>query len=217
MRLDDVLANARLYLIFTEELSELPLEEALPAAVAGGVDLVQIREKGDAAKRIELARRALDALAGAGTPVIVNDDPEAAVAAGAHGVHLGPEDMPPAAALKILAPGMVLGLSTTTVADALAAVKSGAHYIGVGTVFATGTKRGKTIIGPLAAARVARSVPVPAFPIGGIDAAGARELARAGLRRAAVCSAIISGRNVEERAAAIRASLEAPPPRGSRS
>jgi thiamine-phosphate pyrophosphorylase len=139
--------------------------------------------------------------------VIVNDDPEAAVAARAQGVHLGPLDMDPAAARAILEDGMLLGLSSTTVDDALAAERAGADYIGVGTVFPTDTKTGKSIIGPAGAAAAARAVSIPAFPIGGIDAHGARELARAGHGRAAVCAAILGGRDVKERAAAIASAL----------
>jgi thiamine-phosphate diphosphorylase len=228
----DRLAAARLYAIFTEAASVLPPEEALAAAMRGGADIIQIREKGSRARRIELARLALkiaarhgaevgnaavtpraapgaaaDSAESAGVLVIVNDDPEAAVEAGAHGAHIGPEDMDPAAARAILEPGMILGLSTTTLDDALAAVKAGSDYIGVGTVFPTDTKTGKTIIGPEAAARVAQAVAIPTFPIGGIDREGARLLAQAGIDRAAVCSAVFGGKAVADQAAAIRRAL----------
>ena len=188
------LQDARVYLIYTDSASVLPLEDALRLAAEGGVDMVQIREKGPRERRLDLARRALAVLQGRDIPVIVNDDPEAAVAARAQGVHLGPLDMDPAAAREILEPGMILGLSSTTIDDALAAERAGADYIGVGTVFPTDTKTGKSIIGPAGAAAAARAVSIPAFPIGGIDAAGAKELARAGLGRAAVCAAILGGR-----------------------
>lgn len=209
----DRLADARLYAIFTEAASVLPPEEALAAAARGGADIIQIREKGSRARRVELARLALkiaaeNATADAELLVIVNDDPEAAVEAGAHGAHVGPEDMDPAAARAILEPGMILGLSTTTLEEALAAVKAGADYIGVGTVFPTDTKTGKTIIGHEAAATVAAAVAIPTFPIGGIDREGARLLAQAGCGRAAVCSAIFGAKDVAERAATIRRELE---------
>jgi thiamine-phosphate diphosphorylase len=106
---------------------------------------------------------------------------------------------------------MILGLSTTTLDDARAAEQAGADYIGVGTVFPTETKTGKTIIGPEAAARVAGAVSIPTFPIGGIDREGARLLARAGCGRAAICSAIFGGKDVVERAAAIRQTLRNAP------
>jgi len=205
------LRDARVYLIYTDSISVLPLEDALCLAADGGADVVQIREKGPRARRLALARRALDVLAWRDIPVIVNDDPEAAVAAGAQGVHLGPHDMDPTEARALLDEGMVLGLSSTTLEDARAAERAGADYIGVGTVFPTGTRTGKTIIGPAGAARIAAAVSIPAFPIGGIDAAGAAELAGEGLGRAAVCAAILGGRDVQERTAAIARALRQSP------
>jgi len=201
------LKDARVYLIYTDSSSVLPLEDALRLAADGGVDMVQIREKGSRQRRLDLAGRALHVLEGRNIPVIVNDDPEAAVAAGAHGVHLGPLDMDPSAARAMLKEGMILGLSSTTIDDALAAERTGADYIGVGTVFPTDTKAGKALIGPAGAARAAAAVSIPAFPIGGIDAAGAKELAKAGLGRAALCAAILKGPDVKERTAVIARAL----------
>lgn len=207
MNVEERLRRARLYLIYTDALSVHPIEEALKSAARGGVDLVQIREKGGHDERVALTRRALNALAGSDLLVLVNDDPAAAVEAGAHGVHLGPDDMEPVAARRIITPGMLLGLSTSTLHDARDAVDAGADYIGVGTVFATGTKKGKTIIGPEEAARISRSVPIPAFAIGGIDRVGAERLAAAGCGRAAVCAAIIARSDVETQALSIRKAL----------
>jgi len=199
--------EAHLYLIYTDSLSRSPIEDVLVQAVRGGVDLVQIREKESARKRLDLTRRALEALRGMDVPVVVNDDVTIAVEAAAHGVHLGPDDLEPRYARELLGSNMVLGLSTTTEEDAQRALAAGADYLGVGTIFATNTKTGKRIIGPEGAARVCRGVPLPAFPIGGIDLQGAQALARAGCRRAAVCSAILGASDVEETAAAIRAAL----------
>ncbi len=211
MDTQETIRRARLYLIYTDDLSALPIEEALRQAVRGGVDLVQIREKGSLDRRLDLTRRALEALEGSGVPVIVNDDPDAAARAGAHGVHLGPDDLAPEEARRILPPGAVLGLSTTSLPDAEAALESGADYIGVGTVFPTSTKSGKAIIGPAGAAVVSAAISIPVFPIGGIDAAGAAALVRAGVIRAAVCSAIIDTSDVAERASAIAKILRASP------
>jgi thiamine-phosphate pyrophosphorylase len=115
--------------------------------------------------------------------------------------------MDAADARAILKEGMVLGLSASTLADAQAAERAGADYIGVGTVFPTSTKMGKPLIGPAGAARLAASVAIPAFPIGGIDATGATELAREGCGRAAVCAGILAGTDVRERTAAIALAL----------
>lgn len=211
MDTQETVRRACLYLIYTDHLAALPLEDTLLEAVRGGVELVQIREKGSFARRLDLTVRALKTLEGSGVPVLVNDDPAVAVEAGAHGVHLGPDDMNPVEARRILAPESVLGLSTATIDDASAALEAGADYIGAGTVFPTTTKSGKKIIGPEGAAGIDAAVPLPVFPIGGIDAGGAAALVSAGIRRAAVCSAIIGGKDVAERAAEISRILRASP------
>src|SRR5213594_4658727 len=117
-----------------------------PAALAaallrGGARLVQLRWPGASAREFLAAARAVRPLArAAGALFLVNDRPDVARAAAADGVHLGQDDLPLAAARRILGPGAVIGLSTHSLEEARAGAAGGADYIGVGPVYATTSK-----------------------------------------------------------------------------
>lgn len=153
--------------------------------------VVQFRCKNVTEKEyLAYVRSGLTVLRAAGCPLIVNDSLAVALTAGADGVHLGQDDLPPAAARKIAGELLLIGRSTHTVAEAKVAAHEYADYIGIGCVAATGTKNTPRVIGIEKAARIARTVKLPGYAIGGIDAALARGLKRAGCRRIAVSSAI---------------------------
>jgi thiamine-phosphate diphosphorylase len=204
------LAAARLYLLATRRLSRLPLADAVAAACRGGVRVVQVREKEAPDAEVEAIARDLAPLVReAGGLLLVNDRVDAALASGADGVHLGPEDAPPAAARRRLGPDLIVGVTTHDLAQANRAVADGADYVGIGPVFPTDTKGVPIrVVGPEAAARVARSIPVPAFAIGGIAPGNARRLRAEGITRAAVCAAILGAEDPEAAARAILAALE---------
>jgi thiamine-phosphate pyrophosphorylase len=210
------LAGARLCLLATRALSRLPLVEAVAAACRGGVRVVQVREKG--VPDAELLAATLDLAAAAreaGALLLVNDRVEVALAAGADGVHVGPSDMDPATARVLLGPDRIVGVTTHDLAQANRAVAAGADYVGIGPVFPTGTKGVPVLaIGPEAAGRVARAIPVPAFAIGGIAPGNAGRLRAAGCGRVAACAAILGAADPE---AAARGILEALAPSGSAS
>ena len=205
-----VLADARLYLLATRAIARRPIAEAVAAALRGGVRVVQVREK-EAPDDVVLAvvRDLLPLVRGAGGILLVNDRVEVAREARADGVHLGPEDADPAEARRMLRPGSVIGITTHDLAQANRAVAAGADYVGIGPVFPTRTK-GVPVraIGPEAAGRVARAIPVPAFAIGGIDPSNAARVREAGCGRAAVCAAILASADPEASARAILAALE---------
>jgi thiamine-phosphate pyrophosphorylase len=211
------LAAARLYLLATRSLSRLPLAEAVAAACRGGVRVVQVREKGAPDAEVLAVVRDLAAVAReAGALLLVNDRVEVAVEAGADGAHVGPEDLSPAEARRILGPGRILGVTTHDLAQANRAVADGADYIGIGPVFPTDTKGVPVrVIGPEAAGRVARAVRVPAFAIGGIGPENAWRLRDGGCDRAAACAAILGAGDPERAAREILAALG--PPTGSAS
>jgi thiamine-phosphate pyrophosphorylase len=198
----DRLASARLYLLATRALSRLPLAEAVAAACRGGVGIVQVREKGAPdAEVLAVAREA-------GALLIVNDRVEVALEAGADGAHVGPEDLAPAEARRLLGPGRILGVTTHDLAQANRAVAAGADYVGIGPVFPTDTKGVPIrVIGTEAAGRVARAVRVPAFAIGGIAPGNARRVREGGCDRAAVCAAILGAEDPERAAREILAAL----------
>lgn len=196
------LAAARLYFV-SGDLG------ALPAALRGGVDLFQLRDKeaGDEtllAKAAE-ARRLCDE---AGALLVVNDRPDIAVAAAADGVHIGQDDMGVAQARAVVGPDRLVGRSTHTPAQIDDAGREGADYIGVGPVFETPTKAGREAVGLALVAYAARHATVPFFAIGGIDADNAQDVVGAGARRLAVVRAIAHAGDPEGAARRLRAVAE---------
>jgi thiamine-phosphate pyrophosphorylase len=132
----------------------------------------------------------------------VNDDVGLARLSGAHGVHLGQEDGPIASAREMLGPGVVIGRSVSSVEEAREAVREGADYLGVGTVYATPTKPEEVAAGPALLREISdAAVPVPWFAIGGVTLGTAREVAEAGALGFAVVRAVL---DAEDPAAAAR-------------
>lgn len=169
----------------------------LPALVAeavrGGVTVVQLRAKSLAPPElVGLGKAVAAALAGTGVPLIVNDRPEAALACGAAGVHLGQGDAPVPEARRLLGPAATVGVSVNTVEEALRAEREGADYLGAGPAYATATKATDLpVLGPEGIAAVKRAVRIPVVAIGGVGPANAAALARAGADGIAVVSAIL--------------------------
>jgi thiamine-phosphate pyrophosphorylase len=164
------------------------------AAIAGGVDLVQLREKhASARERYDLGRKLRERTAAAGIPLLVNDRVDLAEAIGADGVHLGEEDLPVAVARDLLGDGAIIGRSVSTPAAARTAEAVGADYLGVGAVFRTESKEvldEQSEIGVERVGKIAESVSIPVIGIGGITVESAREVVAAGADGVAVISAI---------------------------
>ena len=186
------LGEARLYLLASTSLCPRPLLETIRAAVEGGVDVVQLREKEMTDRDLlHVARRVAEVVADAGALFLVNDSVRIAALAGADGVHLGQDDLPVEAARTVLGPGPLVGVSTHSIEQARTAVVDGADYVGIGPTFATATKdTGHTPRGVDLAADVTRSIEIPAFAIGGVSLENVERLVHAGVRRVAVSSAI---------------------------
>jgi thiamine-phosphate diphosphorylase len=174
------------------------------AAVDGGATCIQLRLKEIAAR--DLVGVARDLVRGVSVPVIVNDRADIAIAAGAAGVHLGPDDLPPQAVRSFAPAGFIIGVSVG--ADDEIANASGADYAGIGPVFQTGTKRdaGKPI-GTGEFARLAAATGLPAVGIGGITAANAHQLLDAGAAGVAVVSSIFGAIDPRAAAAAILSAI----------
>jgi thiamine-phosphate pyrophosphorylase len=190
------LAAARLYLI----ADAAALDRAGLAAVAGGVTIVQLRDRGrELAKTRALALR--ERFRDAGALFIVNDDPVLAAAIDADGVHLGQDDMAVERAREIVGPEALIGLSTHSTAQIDAA--RGVDYIGVGPVWATPTKPGYAPVGLELVRYASEHAGVPFFAIGGIDAANAGKVFAAGAQRLAVVRAISQASDPRAAAAAL--------------
>lgn len=216
----DRLAGARIVLLFTPGLAGDRDPLAALAAAAPWIDVVQVRPKplGAAGAAPCPAREthdwalrvmALDAVRAARVLVTVDDRVDVAAALwprGLAGVHVGQDDLPPAAARALLGPGPLLGLSTHDFEQVVESESEPVDYLGFGPVNATGTKGYARGLGADACWIASQAAHRPLFPIGGIDAQNAAELARVG--RAAVGAAILGARDPGEAARAIRAALE---------
>jgi thiamine-phosphate pyrophosphorylase len=195
------LAGRRLYLVAPAR-PDLPA--LLEAAVAGGVDIVQVREKElrDAAL-LEALAEVRELTRRWGVPLVVNDRPDLALLAGADAVHVGQDDLPVAAVRRF---GLPVGLSTHTPEEIDAA---SADYLGVGPVHATPTKRGRPAVGLALVRHAAERARAPWFAIGGIDRTNIEAVVAAGATRVAVVRAIGDASDPEAAARELRSALPA--------
>jgi thiamine-phosphate pyrophosphorylase len=206
------LAGARLYLVCdaTPDGSELP--DLLRAAVAGGVDIVQLREKLLPDDELLAVAHASSALTRQlRTLLIVNDRPWVAQKAGADGVHVGQDDMPVADVREIVGPEMLIGLSTHSPAQIDAVDASRVDYIGVGPIHETPTKPGRPAVGLELIRYAAAHAPVPFFAIGGLDAGNLAQALDAGASRVCVLRAIAAAEDPRRAAHELRSALDARP------
>ena len=174
--------------------------ESVLAAYQGGVDIIQLRSKHLNDRELieagQILRICADRL---GKLFFVNDRLDIALAVMADGLHLGQDDMPLAIARRLAERAghpLLLGKSTHDLEQALDAEREGADYIGVGPVFATPTKPGRSAVGLELIQQVSRSVKVPFVAIGGIDANNVPEVVQAGASRIACVRAIFNGKDV---------------------
>ncbi|MBD0280995.1 MAG: thiamine phosphate synthase [Thermoleophilaceae bacterium] len=200
--------RARLY--FVTDIRPA-LEQLLAAALAGGVDMLQLRDKSASDRELvdaaEVFRRECDSH---GALFWVNDRPDLVDRCGADGVHVGHEDMAPAEARRLLPLDRLVGLSTHSPGQLEAALAAGeADELSVGPVWETPTKEGRPGTG-LAYVRYAarRAREHPWFAIGGIDLGNVREVVEAGASRIVVARAIRDAPDPRAAAAALRAALE---------
>ena len=191
-------ADLSTYLVTDPELcGERGELQTVREAVAGGVTTVQIRDKHASARALSaLTRAVLDAVRGRGVTVVVNDRLDVAMAAGAHGVHLGQDDLPVEDARRIAGNDLLVGLSISSAEemDAALALPDGmVDYLGIGPVFATPTKSDAAPpVGAAGLADLCRRTELPCVAIGGIDADNAAEVRGTGVQGIAVVSAICS-------------------------
>ena len=191
MKKEDLL----LYLVTDRGLSlGRDMEWIVEEAVAGGVTMVQLREKDCSTKEfIELARRLKAALDPSGVPLIINDRVDVALAVDADGVHIGQSDMPYTIARALLGKDKIIGLSVENMAEVEEANALDVDYIGVSPVFSTATKTDTAAPFGLDGLRKAAAMSVhPVVAIGGMNARTAASVMQAGADGIAVVSAIVS-------------------------
>lgn len=207
----------RLYVVTDANLSRgRSHREVVEAAISGGADAIQLRDKDSPAGTLYQVALALREITRkADVSFLVNDRLDIALAAGADGVHVGQHDLPASVVRGILGPGRILGVTAETVEEALAAERDGADYLGVGPVFeARGTKADAgPPQGPAIIARIRPHTRLPIVAIGGITAENAHLVRQAGATSAAVVSAVVSADDVAGAARKLKSILDADPGR----
>lgn len=169
------------------------LIDCVREALEGGVTLVQYRAKTAASAEMYDEALQLKALCDSfNVPLIINDRLDIAMAVGAAGVHLGQDDLPCAAARRILGEDYIIGVSAHNPAEAKAALQSGADYLGCGAVFGTATKADVKKLGTDGLAAICREKGLPVVGIGGVTADNYREVRVAGADGAAIVSGILA-------------------------
>ena len=187
------LADARLYAIVDTGYVELDrIAYVTEQLVLGGVGLIQLRAKKlPLAKIAELGRTIRAIIPPSGPLFMLNDHPELVPEIGADGIHVGQDDLAVDEARRKAGAEVLVGKSTHSLEQAIAAEKQGADYIGVGPIFATPTKPDYVPVGPALIGQVRASVPVPQFCIGGINETTLPEVLAAGATRVVIVSALL--------------------------
>jgi thiamine-phosphate pyrophosphorylase len=195
----------KLYVLISSAMCRASVRETARAAIAGGADAIQLREKDLPDNQVLALAAELRELADeTGKIFIVNDRADIAALVGADGVHLGLDDLPIAEARTLLRPGAVIGRSSHNIVQARAAVQAGADYISVGPIFPTTTKDAGPIAGVELYRQVSGEISLPLLPIGGITADNVGDLLAAGASRVAVCAAVCAAENPKTAAEAIK-------------
>lgn len=198
--MDKLRQHLRLYLVTDPDLCRmLGVIETVRRAVAGGVTMVQLRDKhATTAERIELALAMKHALAGTGVPIVINDDVAAAVKADVDGAHIGQGDMSPSEARAILGPEKILGLSCETPGTVQVVDPAVVDYLGLGPVFGTATKADHADpIGFDGLAKLVALSPLPNVAIGGLKRTHFRSVLESGADGLAVVSGICGQQDPE--------------------
>ncbi len=191
------------------------IERVADQMLAGGVDLLQLRAKDQDEAEIEaLCNRLIPLTEAAGVPLIINDFPQLVPSVGAQGAHVGQDDFAVSdarwragRALAGEVPLPIIGKSTHSFDQAVAAEKEGADYIGFGPLFATPTKPGRPAIGLDDIARVHAVVKIPIFCIGGIKLENLGTIIAAGARRVVIVSGLLKAPDIAAYASQAKARL----------
>ncbi|MFD6439379.1 thiamine phosphate synthase [Peribacillus sp. NPDC060186] len=190
-----------LYLVTEESIAIEDLTKIIAEAVSGGVSIVQLREKNNSSlsfyKKASALKQLLNELS---IPLIINDRVDIALAVGADGVHIGQDDLPLSVIKQLVPENMIIGVSVSTLEEAIEAEQNGADYIGVGSIFPTKTKQDATLMPNGELEKICRSISIPAVAIGGITAENISSLSESGVSGTAVVSAIMNANSPQSAA-----------------
>ena len=179
-------------------MTSATIEESVEQALKGGVTVVQLREKSCSSREFyELALRVKAITGRYQVPLIINDRVDIALAVDADGVHVGQSDLPCAVVRAMMGPDKIVGVSASSLQEALQAQKDGADYLGVGAMYATGTKDDAKIVSMEELDAIRKSVSLPIVVIGGINQRTIPNFKHKGIEGIAVVSAIVAQQDVE--------------------
>lgn len=202
------LRTARLYFVLDARPHGEDPEKRVEAALRGGADIVQIREKTLGRREIERSAATVRRLCDTYSALfIINDDPELARAVDADGVHVGQDDVAVEEARRLLGPDAIIGLSTHSEEQIQASAERPVDHISVGPIWETPTKEGRPAVGLDLIRYAARQAPHPFFAIGGINLANVGEVVAAGAERLCVVRALRDADDPADVAARLRAAL----------
>ncbi len=183
--------------------------DVVRAAIRGGADVIQLRDKhASDAELVKAAKRLLAVTRTGGVPLIINDRIAVARDCGAEGVHLGQDDASYSKARAMLGSAAIIGRSTHSPEQALAAEEEGFDYIGIGPVFGTPTKPEYKPVGLELVSYASRHIHIPFIAIGGIDTTNVKSVRKAGARTIAVVRAVMAASDPEQAASELKRNLE---------
>jgi thiamine-phosphate pyrophosphorylase len=189
----------------SEAAGERDILQLVKESILGGVTMVQLRSKIWSTKKfLETGHQLSRLLKLKRIPLVINDRADIALACDSDGVHLGQEDLPMETARKLVGNSRIIGISASSVLEAVQAEGGGADYIGVGPIFPTLSKKDlkpKSLLGIQGLRRIKEKTNIPVLAIGGIDAARARQVIETGADGIAVISAILGARDPRRAAA----------------
>ena len=187
-----------LYLVTDSSLmSTDTVEQSVEQAIKGGCTLVQLREKEKSSKDFFDTAMSVKAVCGSsGIPLMINDRVDIALAVDADGVHIGQKDLPAKIVRNLIGDDKILGVSASNLVEALQAEKDGADYLGVGAMFATGTKTDADTVSMDELSKIRKKTHLPIVVIGGINQNTIPLFSGSGINGIAVVSAIVSERNI---------------------
>jgi thiamine-phosphate pyrophosphorylase len=198
-------ARVGLYVLITESICKRPWLEVARAAIAGGADCLQLREKNlDSGELLRRASALVALCREHAVLCIINDRPDIALLSNADGLHVGQTDLPAIEARKILGPDKILGVSTHDIEQAKQAILDGADYIGVGPVFRSSTKTREILPGLDFARQAAEKVGIPAVAIAGITLENVDEVLATGVGAIAVTAAVVNSDDPEAAARGLK-------------
>lgn len=195
-----------LYLVTDRQLMSCDsLTEAVEQAILGGCTMIQLREKElSSLEFYNLAVAVKQVTDKYHIPLIINDRIDIAMAVQATGVHIGQHDLPAAAVRKVIGENMLLGVSASSIAEAIQAQQDGADYLGVGAMFPTGTKTDADSVSMEELQKIRAAVSLPIVVIGGINKGNAGRFKPMGIDGLAVVSAIIAQSDIKAAAAELK-------------